>query len=99
MSLISHILVALLYVSAFVFYIRSKKICTFLYAIAASIQLVLTGLCLHNETYIVCIAWSTVDLLLFGYIMLSHKTIKLPSLIIVQIIFAILWGCFFVITL
>ena len=56
-------------------------------------------LCLHNETYIVCIAWSTVDLLLFGYIMLSHKTIKLPSLIIVQIIFAILWGYFFVITL
>lgn len=99
MNLISHILVALLYVSAFVFYIRSKKICTFLYAIAASIQLVLTGLCLHNGTYLVCIAWSTVDLLLFGYYIISQKIIKLPSLVIIQIIFAILWGYFFVITL
>lgn len=97
MNLVSHILVALVYVSTLVFYIRSDKKCSFLYAIAASIQLVLAGLCLNNQTYIICIAWSTVDLLLFGYMTFSKKAIKLPSLIIVQIIFAILWGYFYVI--
>lgn len=99
MNLVSHILVAFVYIIAFVFYIRSDKKCSCLYAIAASIQLVLAGLCLKNETYIICISWSTVDLLLFGYMMFSKKTIKLPSLIIVQVIFAILWCYFYVIIL
>ena len=96
MNLLSHILVAIIFIIAFIFKIRSDKINALIYTVAASFQLVFSGLCINPETYFICIIWSIVDLLLFAYIYISKKAIKTPSLVIVQIIFAFLWIYFYI---
>lgn len=92
MNLTAHFLVALVYMGAFLLRIRSEKKAAWVFVIAASLLLVLTGLCLSNDLYLICIVWACIDIFLMGYMLFSKNTMKLLSLIIIQVIFVILWG-------
>ena len=92
MNFFAHFLVAMIFAGAFVMYIKAEKNIALIFAITASVLLVLTGLCFSGELYLLCIIWSFVDLLLLGHMFFSKKMMNSISLVLVQIIFLILWG-------
>ena len=69
MNFVAHLLVAIVYLEAFVVGIQIDKKVAYIFTFAASFLLVLTGLCINVNLTLVCIVWSIVDIILMAYIL------------------------------
>lgn len=91
MNLVALVLVAILFLALFFSYDHSNKSIILVFEIAASLILILTGLCFHSKLYLICIFWTIADILLLGSITLLKRTVNLSHLIVSQILLALFW--------
>ncbi len=91
MNFISHLLVAIVYSGAFLLCCHEEKRLATVYTLAGAVLLVLTGLCINRNLYMICICWAGLDILLLIYTLAFRRKFKLPSLISIQIVFLLMW--------
>ncbi len=95
MDILSRLLVALVYLGAIISYFTVSKKNAIFFVAAASVLLIIRGLCQLRGTvsaYVACITLSLVDIALLLYFMLfNDATFNLPFLIILHFVLIAIW--------